>query len=129
MTDADLEVYRQRYETFRHLDKLRWQMLQIVVAVLSAAALVYRSSPDGLEGPFRALIGLALVTVAVVSWRISAGLAANGTVLREVGARVSDTAIPDQSRWHASWTNWLTLFVGVGGLASLMIGLKETFEC
>ena len=27
------EVYRQRYETFRHLDRLRWQMLQIAVGI------------------------------------------------------------------------------------------------
>ena len=29
----NIEIYRQRYETFRHLDKLRWQMLQILVAI------------------------------------------------------------------------------------------------
>ena len=27
----ELEIYRQRYETYRHLDRLRWLMLQIVV--------------------------------------------------------------------------------------------------
>ena len=32
-TNEELEVYKQRYETYRHLDKLRWQMLQIAVAV------------------------------------------------------------------------------------------------
>ena len=32
-TPEQLEVYKQRYETFRHLDRLRWQMLQISVAV------------------------------------------------------------------------------------------------
>ena len=30
-TKEELEIYKQRYETYRHFDKLRWQMLQIAV--------------------------------------------------------------------------------------------------
>jgi hypothetical protein len=47
--EADLEIYKQRYETYRHLDKLRWQILQIVVAVGSAAVLTLRATPGQVQ--------------------------------------------------------------------------------
>lgn len=90
MSDQDAEIYRQRYETFRHLDRLRWQMAQLLVAVLSAAALIFRTSPDGVGGSFWAFLGLAFLTIAVVMDRISQGIARNGGVLRSVGERVGD---------------------------------------
>ena len=49
MTDENLEIYRQRYETYRHFDKLRWQMLQILVAIASATALLLRYTTGTLE--------------------------------------------------------------------------------
>ena len=32
-TTDQQEIYKQRYEMFRHLDRLLWQMLQIAVGV------------------------------------------------------------------------------------------------
>ena len=32
-TIDEIEIYKQRYETYRHLDRLRWQMLQIAIGV------------------------------------------------------------------------------------------------
>ncbi|MCY3996752.1 MAG: hypothetical protein OXF07_11460 [Rhodobacter sp.] len=43
-SESDLEIYRQRYETFRHLDRLRLQMLQILVAVGTATTLVLKAT-------------------------------------------------------------------------------------
>ena len=30
-TPEKLEIYKQRYDTYRHLDRLRWQIFQIAV--------------------------------------------------------------------------------------------------
>ena len=59
MGEENIEIYRQRYETFRHFDKLRWQMLQILVAVASATALLLRSTTDPIEWWFFCLLGAA----------------------------------------------------------------------
>ena len=52
-TIGALEIYKQRYETYRHLDRLRWQMLQIAVGVGSLRILAFARSgrePDWWQG-------------------------------------------------------------------------------
>lgn len=123
MTKSLEEIYRQRYETFRHLDRLRWQMVQVLVAVLSAAALIFRTAPDGVGGWFWVFLGLAFLTISLVMNRISQGIAANGEVLRRVGLQVGDEDIPETSNWRNSITHWLTVAIGIGGLACVIGGL------
>lgn len=123
--DQSLEIYRQRYETFRHLDRLRWQMMQLLVAVLSASALVYRSSPNGVGGWFWGFLGLAFLTIALVMTRISHGIARNGDVLREFGAKVGDDRIPDARDRLRSVAHWLTLAIGFGGVCCLIAGINS----
>ena len=36
MEEEKLERYRQRYETWRHLDKIRYQIIQASIALLGA---------------------------------------------------------------------------------------------
>ena len=45
-TKEELEIYKQRYETFRYLDRLRWQMLQIAVGT---GSLILSFGRDGSE--------------------------------------------------------------------------------
>ena len=45
-TNEELEIYKQRYETFRYLDRLRWQMLQIAVIV---GSLILASGTENLN--------------------------------------------------------------------------------
>jgi hypothetical protein len=47
--DAALEIYKQRYEVWRHFDKLRWQLVQLLVAIFSASALVVRATEGAIE--------------------------------------------------------------------------------
>ena len=50
MTKTDyLEIYKQRYETFRHLDRLQWQMLQIAVGAASVILVVLARNDSELE--------------------------------------------------------------------------------
>lgn len=120
MSDEQLEVYRQRYEVWRHLDKLRVQMIQILIAVGSGAALTIRLSPETAGPWFWILIGGSVVAIAVVMGRVSEGIRANNKVLKDAGIAVGDTGIPDNSNLNKSFMHWLTLIIAAVGL--LLIG-------
>ena len=119
----NLEIYSQRYETFRHLDKLRWQMLQLLIAVGSATALVLRSTSGSLEWWFYALLGAALVTLAFVMQRIGSGIRTNANALRKVGKAIGDSGIPDVSNKWKSVAHWLAIAVMVLGLAMMAMAV------
>ena len=124
MGESKIEVYRQRYETFRHLDKLRWQMLQLLVALGTATALILRSTTGPLEWWFYLLLGGALVLIAAVMHLISAGIRRNGEVLQKVGKDIGDTEIPDVSVPMKSISHWMMLCVGLSGLGLIVWGIK-----
>lgn len=125
MDDGNIEVYRQRYETWRHLDKLRWQMLQLLVAIGSASAIVIRVAPNAVSGWFWILTGAAVLAIALILGRISEGIRANGSVLKKAGEIVGDTDLPDTSDMNKSLTHWLSLIIG--GVGLLLIGKGAIF--
>lgn len=115
----NLEIYRQRYETFRHLDKLRWQMLQIVAAIGSVSALSLRVMKAEAEWWFIGIIGIILLFFSYAMFRIGEGIMKNGIVLQNFGEKVGDTTIPDVSgRWRAS-SHWIAILVFVIGILCL----------
>ncbi|MEP0189763.1 MAG: hypothetical protein ABJP70_01195 [Erythrobacter sp.] len=120
---AELEIYVQRYETFRHLDKMRYQAQSIAILVGTLYA-GYLSGSDGDFVPaFGAVVGALLMSIAFTMWRISQGIVANSKVLAEYGEKVGDASLPIASTgWRTAtfWTTILTFFVGFG-LAGLSI--------
>ena len=126
MTDINLvEIYRQRYETFRHLDKLRWQMLQILVAVGSAFALTIRATPGKTDWWLLMSIGFALGIISFVSFQINNGIRKNGIVLREVGKKIGDASIPDTSQKRLSSSHWVSVFIMIIALGFFTYGFVE----
>ena len=123
------EIYAQRYETFRHLDKLRWQMLQLLIAVASATALVLRSTAGPVEWWFFALLGFALVAIAFVMIRVGEAIRRNTTVLKSAAEAIGDDDIPDTSNKWKSIAHWLAVFVLIlgAGLLVMAIQLSEVF--
>ncbi|WP_428543304.1 hypothetical protein [Profundibacter sp.] len=123
-----VEIYNQRYETFRHLDKLRWQMLQLLVAIATATALVLRSTSGEIEWWFYLLLGIALVTLAFVMLRIGSGIRNNAKALKVAAEAIGDNGMPDVSNEWKSIAHWIAVFVlGLGafliGTAILMAGV------
>ncbi|MGR3290042.1 MAG: hypothetical protein ACU0C9_02435 [Paracoccaceae bacterium] len=113
------EVYRQRYETFRHLDKLRWQMLQILVAIGTATALVLRATPGAPEWWFYALIGGSLVMIGWIISKINQGLRKNQLALQAAAETVGDMNIPNVSnKWKAT-SHWLS--IGTSALGAFLL--------
>jgi hypothetical protein len=117
--ETDLEIYKQRYETYRHLDRQQWQMLQIVVAVGSAAVLTLRATSGQVEWWFLAVIGMFLLLLSSVMLRMGAGIRANGKVLHEVGQRIGDAWIPDVSKRSRSRSLWIASVVALLGFVCI----------
>ena len=119
MIDENLEIYRQRYETYRHFDKLRWQMLQILVAIASATALLLRYTTGALEWWFFCLLGASLLIIGFVMMRISDGIRANNKVLKKAAEAIGDNGIPAMLNPWKSVAHWISVLVVVLG-ASLL---------
>ena len=119
----EVEVYRQRYETYRHLDRLRWQMLQIAIAV---GALVVTFGVRGTSGPEWWVLsgaGLLIVMLGVVMLRINHGVAQNGLVLATTAAAIGDHAVPVPGRWWKRSASWVALTVLFLGTSSICLGV------
>lgn len=119
-TNEDIEVYRQRYETFRHLDRLRWQMLQIAVGVGSLALAFGGGDKSGPEWWVLAVVGVLLVGFGVVMERIRHGIVNNGKVLRRAGSLVGDTEIPEASAYWKASSFWIALAMTAGGVVCVV---------
>lgn len=121
--ENEVEVYRQRYETWRHLDKQRWQLVQFLIAIGSGTALILRVTPDAANGLFWILIGSAILYIALAMNRISEAIRGNGAVLKSAGEAIGDTEIPDVSDMNKSVGHWLTITVGAVGIVLLTWGI------
>ncbi|WP_147372704.1 hypothetical protein [Henriciella mobilis] len=118
----DLEIYRQRYEAFRHLDKLRWQMFQIAVAG-GPAVLAFGLSEGGAPNSLVMTVsGVLVATFAVVMLRIGQGIFANGKALKSVGDRIGDRDIPSPSKWYSSVSSWIAITLFVVGVSLFFAG-------
>lgn len=88
-----LEVYRQKYETYRHLDRLRWQ----TPAILFAAAAIIGVTTEKGDSPSWWVL-LLFATFSGCCWylmrRIRGTINRNTTVLQEVGEYIGDDQIP-----------------------------------
>ena len=129
MPNNHAEIYRQRYETFRHLDKLRWQMLQITVAIGSIFTLILRITDGAPEWWFIGGLGLILVANGFAMLRINSGIKKNGSILQEFGKKIGDISIPSISpSWKAS-SHWLAILILSFGSASLLFSLTKFCQC
>lgn len=110
------EVYKQRYETFRHLDKLRWQMVQIAApTVAGILAVGVQQSLTGLWSVW-ATIGSVLTVLGISMDRINRGIVKNNVSLAEAAKSVGDNGSfshTNRFRSVASWIGWLMIGCGI----------------
>lgn len=118
------EIYKERYETFRHLDKLRWQMLQLSVAA-GSAVLAFGDVVTGSSADWKwAVTGFIFLVLGIAMIRIGNGIKANAEVLCEVGSQIGDKWIPKPTPNHRSVSFWISVlisFCGVGCIAASLI--------
>ena len=91
-------------------------MLQILVAIASATALLLRSTPGLIEWWFFLLLGGALLTIGFVLHKIGNGIRANDKVLKKAAEAIGDDGIPDVSQKWKSVAHWITVSIATLGL-------------
>jgi hypothetical protein len=127
MSDENtLEVYRQRYETFRHFDTLRWQMLQTAVA---SAGIVLALGKDSIGAGMWwlwASVGGILLALGAAMLKVNSGIIANSLMLKSAGEKLGDDRIPDQKK-RRSVANWIALFMCSIGSACLVGAIYKWF--
>lgn len=122
-----IEIYRQRYETFRHLDKLRWQILQIFVAVCTAFTILYKSKTGTIEPFYFLIFGIIIIFLSYFMFKIGEGIIKNNFVLEKVGEKIGDTDIPiSKNIWEASSHKFALSVFLFGFIISISSILKMT---
>ncbi len=112
------EVYQQRYETFRHLDGLRWYMMQIGIAA-GSIILAFGKAPNNHPGWWAWIaVGVILILTGVAMIRIGSGIKANAEVLAEAGEMIGDSKIPvPQSKWGGVAFSIAITMIAAGAIA------------
>lgn len=114
-TSDEVEIYKQRYETYRHLDRLRWQMLQIAVG---AGSLILAFARGGCKPDWWVfvVVGLLLIIFGSAMLKIGHGINMNGQVLSKAATVIGDVDIPPTSQWWKSISFWIACILIVLGI-------------
>lgn len=125
MTDRKLEIYKQRYETFRHLDKLRWHMLQMALAI-GAIVISFAQHDGGRFSHFSYVFcGVAMILLSVAMERIGSAIRANGEILSTCGASIGDNKIMSPKGRLSSSAFWIALTIGIFGSLLAVFGVTN----
>ena len=119
-TNNQIEIYRQRYETYRHLDRLRWQMLQIAVGG-SSLILAFARGDSNADRWVLAVAGFLLIMFGLVMIRIGHGINRNGEVLSKAASVVGDAGIPSTSKWWKSISFWIACVLVLSGITCIAL--------
>jgi len=113
-------IYQERYETFRHLDRLRWQLPTLALTGGSIFLSLSTTSVDPIP-PWWAILlfGVLCAISAYAVQRIRDGSRANSRVLSRVGKEIGDSDIPVSERFWGA-TTALTLFLWGLSIASFI---------
>ncbi len=76
-------IYEQRYETYRHFDKLRWFVFQIAISVI--VGIFVLKNPE--QGSNIFAIGLLLFSSGLLIAKINYGIYKNNVVLQSIGIK------------------------------------------
>lgn len=122
-TSKNIEIYKQKYENFRHFDRLRWQAPGIAFAI--AAGVVAFSAREGTSPWVRSVLlivlGILICLCAFTMRRIGVQLEVNTQVLDAAAKLIGDETIPKPQRHGATW--FFQLFLSIVGSGCLVAGI------
>lgn len=122
VTPEKLEIYKQRYDTYRHLDRLRWQIFQIAVGA-GTLTLAFARGAGKPDWWVFTIVGLMLCLFGIVMWRIGRGIKKNGEVLSKIGSELGDNFIPVVTNWWKSVSQWIAVILIAAGGVCLFLAL------
>lgn len=91
-------IYEQRTETFRHLDRLRWQMPSL--AIVASGVLLTAGKSDRTDYPAAWAFFVTSIVCALAAYsiyRIRLSIRDNTSALRCVAETIGDGAIPEDA--------------------------------
>ena len=115
-TAEKLEIYKQRYDTYRHLDRLRWQIFQVAVGA-GTLTLAFARGAGKLDWWVFTIVGIKLCIFGLVMWRIGRGIQKNGEVLSKIGSDLGDDCIPQVKNWWKSVSQWIAVILIAAGVS------------
>ena len=113
-TAEKLEIYKQRYDTYRHLDRLRWQIFQIAVGA-GTLTLAFARGTDKPDWWVLTIVGCMLCIFGIVMLRIGHGIKNNGEILRRIARELGDDFVPEVNKWWKSVSQWVAVTLIVSG--------------
>ena len=123
MDDHATERYGQRYETWRHLDSLRYQTIQTAVGIFGVVAAILQVN----GGTPSAWLWIVLGAVMLIQWKmlikVNDAIVANGAVLAAFAKDVGDLSIPNVSDRKNSVFYWIEVVFLISGFCSIIWGI------
>ncbi len=114
-------IYEQRYETYRHLDRLRWFVFQIAISVI--VGIIVLKTP-GQESALLAT-GILLFSSGILMAKINYGIDKNNIILQNIGIKIGDNSIPTPKKYKS--VSWLIAYsltlIGAGMLLFKLLQL------
>ncbi len=96
-SENNIEIYKQRYETYRYLDKLFWQMFQIAIGSIAVVAAILKIGDTSFTIPI-ALISFLWVFIGGAMLRQRDGIRTNHVALKKAADSIGDNDIPRPKR-------------------------------
>lgn len=118
--EEQLEIYRQRYEVFRHLDTLRWQLFQTAIATAGIVMALGKDSIAAGSTWFWGAIALIFISIGGGKLRINYGANSNNRMLKEVAEKIGDNKIPVRENWYNGVSNYTAITMVLVGTAALV---------
>jgi hypothetical protein len=124
----DLEIYNQRYETFRHLDALRWQWVNTIIALLGLLAALPNFEKLAASTTTYFLVAMAFFLLAFTMYRTDYGYRKNGMVLYEISKMIGDASVPDVNKSNIGAYRTMIIAVVLIGFFCLFYAEKLYFQ-
>jgi phosphatidylglycerophosphate synthase len=118
----DLEIYKQKYEVFRHFDNLRWHVPTICISA-GSILLAFASKKDQTSAWWAFVIfGFLSLFSAFSIYRVRKGIHQNHGALVTIAKKIGDTNIPTlKKKGGATW--WLSIILLIIGIAAIIAGI------
>lgn len=124
-TSNYITIYEQRYETYRHLDKLRWFIFQIGISVIATIISFKHIKNSAIWG-----VSFVLISTGLVMLKINHGIDKNNVILKKAATKIGDNGIPSIHKRHKFRSiSWLVAYIlTIIGISILLYKLA-LFTC
>lgn len=122
MNEDARERYGQRYETWRHLDGLRYQTIQMTIGIFGVVAAILQIKSTFPSSLLLFVMGGIMLSQWKLLAKINDGIVLNGIALEEFAREVGDRHVPNVSQRNKSIFYWVEVFFLLLGITLMLAG-------